>query len=458
MAAPVIAANNPLLNPNVPLSGSSLLQAATGIVNAQINPVLQDLAAQIAQNQRQTTGAENLTGGYFNQLGQQAQQGLTAEQGIQSDLNSQLAGLNANETSQLQGIGNDALASLQKYSPGSAGQTFASSLASEIGRQQGLAAQNQGAMSAFGAKQGANYSGLAASNLGTFGLKGQEDLSQIAQAGQIKNAPLTQKIADTQAQRGADLATAIGKLRQQEITNQDTAAGLGIKQQTANASTLNSQSSAKNAATNAQNANTNVTKANNSAKNQNFQNNPYAVGSAAWARTQAANKASWMNDPNAVGSAAWARANKASGGSGSSKGLLTAAGNSRMNDILNRAISAIDGLQDSPTPPTEQQIRTALANGSAKNNGVSIGKINPIVIEAAYELLGYGSIDQSTAAGLRSIGMYNTHWINPDGNTTQAVKVTPNFNKNNPAQNPPPPNLSGVLSTVGNAVNSAAGG
>src|SRR5690349_20681708 len=145
-------ASNPLANPGQQLSGKALVQAAHALANAQVYPAIQQLVQQMAQNNRQSTGAENLTGGFINQLGQQAQQGLTAEQGIQSGLNPQLQDLTGQEQSALQGIGQNAMSSLQSHIPagdyGAAGQ---SALAAEIARQQGLAAQNEGAMRGFGA-------------------------------------------------------------------------------------------------------------------------------------------------------------------------------------------------------------------------------------------------------------------------------------------------------------------
>jgi hypothetical protein len=104
-------------------------------------------------------------------------------------------------------------------------------LASEIARQQGLAAQQEGTFRSFGANQGANYGGMSASQQGTQAMAGQEALRNIAQSGTVKNQPLVAKIADLQAQKGALLAANEGKLRQQEINNGITEQGLGIKGQ-----------------------------------------------------------------------------------------------------------------------------------------------------------------------------------------------------------------------------------
>lgn len=224
-----MAQGNPLTNPNVRLSGKALIQAAQALTNAQINPSIHDIQAQLNQNNRQTTGTMNLAGGYYNTLGQQAHQGVTDEQQIANDLNAKLAQIAGNTNSQLQGIGTNAQDSLQKYSPGDASLSRAAvqSLTQELARQQGLAAQQQGASAAFGATQGANYGGLAAQGAGINALRATDALKAIAQSGAVRNQPLSQKIADLNMQKGQLLATNEGKLRQQEISNDLTRQSLG---------------------------------------------------------------------------------------------------------------------------------------------------------------------------------------------------------------------------------------
>jgi hypothetical protein len=219
------------------------------VVDAQTAGPLAELARQLAQNDRQTAGAEGLTGGYFQQLGKQPQSGVDQTGQIASGLNSTLTGIGNDTQSRLQGIGQDQMASLRKYTPAGEGAGLNTgamgSLATEIARQQGLAAQNAGTYRAFGAQSGANLNQLAASNLGTFALRGQETLGKIGQAGQLKNAPLSSKIAALQASKGGLLATALGKLRQQEIANSISKAGILTKEQIA---ALNAQTSTANSA------------------------------------------------------------------------------------------------------------------------------------------------------------------------------------------------------------------
>lgn len=417
-----IQANNPLLNPGQPLQGQSLYQAAQALAQAQTQPGIQQMAQQIAQNQRQTQGAENLTGNYFNQLGQQAKQGLQAEQGIQSGLNQQLQGLGQQEQQQLQGIGQNALQTLQSHIPaGDYGAAGAQALAADIARQQGIAAQQQGAMAAFGAKQGANYSGLAASNLGTFALKGQEGLAKIAEAGQLKNVPLTDKIAQLQQAYGADLTTALGKLRQQEIGNRIAEQGLGIKAQDIQAT--NARTAATIAAENQRNAasikaagqrNAATIAGENARANQ--QNNPNIIGSPAWQRVQDVQSRNWGNNPNAVGSAAWARTQtaaraKAGGSAGGGAGGGGAGGTKPVTTLENNAaFRALNSIQSAITTWQQQGMKdrsgkvTIPHPTNAQMRQVLGSKYDPNLIAAAFELEGYGYLTPQTASALKAEG------------------------------------------------------
>lgn len=425
--APIIAPNNPLLNPNAPLSGNALLQAAQGLAKAQVQPAINQLLGEIAQNNTQSQNALNATGGYFSQLGQQAQQGLTAAQGIQSGLNTQLQGLTGQEDQQLQGIGSNAMSDLAKYTGGVGAGVGAGGLASEIARQQGLAAQNEGSIRALGAAQGANASSLAASNLGTFGLKGQEALSNIAQAGEVKNEPLTSKLATENATYGADLATALGKLRQQEITNQISDAGLGIKQQTANAATQNANTNTYKAQTSATQGEQKIGQAqqkigqgqqklNQTAANQSFQNNPAAVGSKAWTNVQNAGGKQWSDNPNAVGSPAWARVQTANAraGNGTAKPLSTLE-----NNHFWGTIGQIEQLIKNGQAAGQQgKIAGYLQSGQNPSKKA----FDPFMINVAEQLLGYGAINQSTAATL-----HNQYGVRGGTYNNAPIKVTPNY-------------------------------
>jgi hypothetical protein len=452
--APGVHANNPILNPGQPLSGAALYHAAQALANAQVNPEIQAIQQQQAQNNQQNTGALNLTGGYFNQLMGQAQTAAGNVQQQGSALNDQLRQIAADENTQLQGLGQNATDMVNRYTPGGVGQAGIQGLASEIARQQGLAAQQEGAQRAFGATQGANYTGFANSQVGTGALKGQEDLNQIAQAGQLKNAPLADKIAQLQASKGALVASNLGKLRQQEITNAITEKGLGIKQQSANTAAntaaFNQNPNAagspaygrvQGAQTAAKNATTAAGKAQTAAQQQAFNQNPNAVGSPAWQRVQSSQGTQWSSNPNAVGSPAWARVQTANarGSSSGARALSTQANNTYWGKVGTVEQLIRDGQAHGQT---EQQIRGFLSNGQNPRKT----PFDQTMIQVAYELLGYGSINQTTAAIL-----HNQYGVRGGTYKGQPIKVTPDFGHAPVTSGfgAPSQAASGVLSTAG---------
>ena len=445
--------NNPIANPNVPLSGPALIAAAHALANAQTSGPLAALATQIAQNNAQNRQAIGQVGGYFGQLGNLAQQGVTDQGQTASALNDQLAQIAKDEQGTLGQVGQDAQASLARYSPQASSNTVnpgLAGLATEMARQQGIGAQQQGAFRAYGATQGANFGNLAASNLGTTALRGQEDLTQLANAGQVKNEPLMAQTAAQLAARGADYTTALGKLRQQEITNQIADAGVNIKQ---TAATTAAKTAAFNANPNApgspanarvqagktaaQNANTSAGRAQTAAQGQAFNENPAAVGSAAWQRVQSSTGTAWSQNVNAVGSPAWARvqtANRAgagSGGAGGGKPLSTLENNhfwgtiGQLEQLVRNGQQPLDaasakalGMQQGQVL-TEQQLRGLLQSGQNPSKKA----FDPFFIQVAYELLGYGRIDSTTAATL-----HNQYGVRGGTYNGQPIRVTPAAN------------------------------
>lgn len=204
------------------LSPAALWAAAKALASAQTQGPYNELGKQIGINNQQTTNALNQTAGYFDSLGGLMKQSLGDETNIANQTNQQLQGLGSQLQGQLGGITSNAQQALAKYTP-PADQGLANpaqqALIAEGARQQGLAAQDSGAAQTFGALQGGNYRGLAASNLGTGALSGQQELANIAQAGQLKNEPLTAKQATLRQQYGSDVVQALGNLRQQEVNN-----------------------------------------------------------------------------------------------------------------------------------------------------------------------------------------------------------------------------------------------
>lgn len=241
------AAPNPLLNPGAPLQGQGLQQAAQSLTDAQTKGPLTELAKQIAFNNRQGAAAQKLTAGQFNTLGQYGKQAVANEGTIANDLNTQLQGISNDTSSRLAQSAFGAGANIMAHAPGGSSNPAQSpalqGLAQTYAQQQGNAANDAGAYRSFGATQGANYRGLAAANQGVYSLKGQEALKGIAQATRLSNEPINQKVADLQAQRGALLATNEGKLRQQEIQNRVTSAGLGLNAQKLAATVQQNQAS-----------------------------------------------------------------------------------------------------------------------------------------------------------------------------------------------------------------------
>jgi hypothetical protein len=366
-----------------------MVRLARSMAGAAENPTIAALRGEIAQQNAQTNNAISQVGSDYQQLGGLAKQGFADEGKISSQLNQQLTGIGSQEQSQLQGIGQNAQNSLAKYSPigpGPANQA----LTQEIARQQGLAAQNEGAFRAAGANQGANYRGLAASQIGTFGLAGQEALRGIAQAGLARNQKPLMGLASAIAKRGDLVTSDLGKIRQQEITNQIADAGLGIKEQSAQASLGRTQAAL-------QNAQTGRIRAQNTANEQ----NPSRVGSPAWERVQNVNNKNWSSNPNAVGSPAWSRIQTAkarSSKNGQAKPLSTLENNTWFQKLGEVEQLIKDGHQHGGTG---QQIRASLLDGS----NPSKHPYPSVMIDAAWELNGYGAIQPSTAAALRAMGI-----------------------------------------------------
>ena len=394
-AAPVsgVPANSPLLNPNATLSGSALQQAAQALANVQFNPLLNSINSQVGQNNRQTQGAENLTGQYFGQLGQLAQSGANQVNSIGTGLNSTLAGIASGTQSQLQGIGQNAQSSLLKYAPQGDGGLAApaqSALQAEIARQQGLSAQDQGAFRSAGAVQGANYSSNAASNLGTFALAGQEALKNIAQAGQVRNEPLMAQLAKAQLQKSALTATDLGKLRQQEITNQFTAKGLGIKQQGVHTT------AAYDAGKLAQGAAGLRIRANGQATTAAYDKARIALGAAQVAINQ--------QKANAGGQLSANGANSITNGIKSVQGLLSVYKSEGMSpaqiqQLLNTG-SLPGVVQKYKDPVTGQEKSRVITLHAPKIPGGGAGAI----AQAAHDLATQGYLSRSTVGALNALG------------------------------------------------------
>lgn len=413
---------NPFLDPSTPLSGPALDRAAHALANAQINPPVQALRQQIRQSNRQVAGAVNKVGGYYNQLGQQAQQGVTNAQNIAAGLNQQLGQIGQNESTTLGQLGQQAQQAYSKYTPqtdgaNSLGASGYGSLASELARQQGLASQGMAGLQSFGASEGANGVALANSALGVGAMRGQEALKAISQAGQEKVAPIKDKIAQLLAQKGSLYTTNLGKLRQQEIANQVTAAGLGIKKTEAATSAKNADTAAYSAETTRQNDLAMQLIRTQTLTEQNRHN--LAVEGIDGDRIQATIRGQNLahQDRQAANATRQAALNLTSG-RGATKPLSTYENNKTLG-ILSKLETAIATMQTQGITagakgatyqgkkyaagqvmvahPSEQQIRSALA---------SADPLGGLLIQAAYELQHQnGAISPQTARNLHNAGI-----------------------------------------------------
>lgn len=377
--APAIPQNSPLLQPSQTLSGQPLQNAANQIANAQTQGPLTELAKQIAQNNAQGQAAQGKTFGYYLQLAQQAKDSLAAQQTNGTQLNQTLGQIGQNTQDKLGQFGQQAQGGAlgRLGSLGLAG-TSPADLQAETARQQGIGALNSQAFQSAGANQGANYTGNAASSLGTFALRGQERLGDIGRATQLANVPLANQQAGLIAKKGALAATALGQLRTQERNYQIAQAGLGIKSATQQTTAAND--AARNALTAA-----GITAAN--SRN---------AASILAANQRNAATIQGQADRQAI---TIANKNRATG-AGATKPLSPNL-NAKALGQLSRAIGVIQQAQQTTNPDgskkyTEAQIRSL----TAAHYGVP-----DYMIQAGYELLGYGRISPRTAAAMHAAGI-----------------------------------------------------
>lgn len=390
---PITAWNNPknpLYDPNQTLQGKSLLNAAQALANAATNPAIGQLQDQINLENKFATGQQKTDNAYFTGLEKFGQQG--AQQIGQNDqlLQGGLNQIGQDTQNTLTQQGQNAQNTLAQYTPGDPSLRAAGmqGLTQEIARQQGLAAQDAGAFRAGGLTQSVNYSNLANANQGAYAAAGREDITKIAQANLQRQAPLTSKIAQLRANRANLIATNAGKLRQQEITNKFTSKGLDIKQQANQITAANDQ--AKNQLTL---RGQNIT----AARDQ-------ATSALGWAKLSEKQQNDLANQAIRESSAA------AKSGGGGVKRLSTQSNNT-MQALLDTALAAVPNLQK--TGASESDIRNSLAVGNVKMpSGARVPRIPDYLIQAAYELLGYGYISPATASKMHGAGMYGDTFRN----------------------------------------------
>ena len=397
---PKVNFNNPLYQPSATLSGRPLYRAGQALAESEYGPTIHEDRGTMRENARQGAAAEKLTAGYFNQLGRFTHQSMRAERGISQQLSGQLAGIGGQTAGQLGQIGQQALQGVSQYTPQSApgDNSLAASglqaLAGQLAQQKSLSAQNTTGFRSAGALQGANYRQLAASNLGTFALGGQQELGNIAASTRLANEPLTQQIAALLAKRGALAAADTAKLRQAEITNNLTRQGLGLKSKALQVTAAYDQGRLALSKLDAQ-----------------IRQNEYAAANRlGWARLSEQKR-------NDLATKAYHQAEinarlAASHGSGAVKPLTTNENDTQLT-LLGTAVATIRSLRKAGKPMG--QIVSALEGGNVKH----VPRINSAIAQAAAELAESGAITPQTLQALHNLGMHNVTW------NGQPIKVLP---------------------------------
>lgn len=387
-----------------PLTASQLLNAARSEAAATTQGPLAQLAQEIAAQNRQTANATSAVSNDFQGLGNYVNQAAGQVQGVGQNLDSQLGNLQTTAQN-----------SLSAYTPkgdpdvGSAGMP---GLVTALTEQRGLADQQQ-----------AGYQDLLGGLAGSFAKAGQQDLANVAQAGQSAVAPLASKIATEEGQRPALVESDLAKLRQQEITNsydqqklneaatKDNAtigideAALGIKQQSANTASRNAGTSAAKAKSSAAYQQSllgiDQQKVTNSAT-QNAAMNAYRQGLLNLDKQKVDTAAS-----NAASLAAYRQAElKLKQGTGGVT-PLTANENNRMLNYLGEAVAASRTLSKTQNP---SQIMNGLTTGSAQlqlqgGKFKTISAIPRPVVQAALEVMQTGNISHQTYTVLHQMGI-----------------------------------------------------
>lgn len=400
-APKVQASTDPLLDPTQVLSGKSLDTAAQGIADAQTVGPISELAKQIAQNNQTSSGQQQQDFGYYMNLAQAAQNAVTQSQQTATGLNSQLQSIGQGTQGQLAQIGQEQSGGVngRMAALGLGGDTQAG-IKATTAQQQGVGALQSDAARNFGAQVGSSNVQQSIANSASTGQMGQERLANVAMAGAKANEPLEAKVASLDASRGSLKATALGQLRTAERNYMIAQEGL--------ANTA-ANDTAKNNLTSAQDTATNQLKA--LGLQVSSQNNKRTTGTSAAnnARTTGTSQA---NNQRTTGTSAannqrnnQTRLVTANGGNGpgGTKPLTTNEQNTKyqkLSEVLN-AIPTLqkNGLKNSKgqvitAHPSEQQIRSLLGT-----------TYDGTLIDAAYELLGWGHITPGTAKAMRGEGL-----------------------------------------------------
>ena len=393
---------NPLYDPSQTLSGTALKNAASSFADAQINGPVSELRSQMATNNSNTNSEQQQDFNYYMQLAAAARASVAQGQAAGAALPAQLQATSDQTQQGIQQLGAQATG-------GAVGRMQALGLdGGQTGQLQAQTAQlgqtgllnNQTAQN-FGAANSANNVAYGANLGATQGLAGTQAIGALGRAGTLANEPINAKIAAEEAQRGALTATALGQLRTQERNYQIAQEGLGVK--TAAAQTTAANDAAKNALTA---SGQKVTAQDNAARvaatlrgQQITQQNNMANQGL---REQSL-KITQQNDA----ANQQIRQAAAAAKSGQPVKPLPLASNNLANTKIGEIVSAIqawqkDGMKNSKgvvqvPHPTDAQMRQVLG-----------GSYDSPLVEAAFDLLGWGALTPGTAQALHNMGVRNT--------------------------------------------------
>ena len=397
---------NPLLDPTQTLSGTRLQQAAQGVADAQTVGPISELAKQVAANRQQTQGVQTQDFNYYLQLANAAKDAVGQQQANDAGLNTTLQGVGQQTQATLGQLGQQALggANARFQAQGLGGDTTAQIGAQTAGAQ-GVAAQNAQTFQQQGATQGAANVAQGISNRQAVQQAGQEQLSNVALKGEQANEPLNAKIAGLQASRGALYSNALGSIRQSERNYQIAQEGLGQSAQKLN---LTAQ---QNSITDAlkklginQAAAAAAARTATSAANNQRTTKTSAANNAANNATSVANNQRTIAAENQRA----AKAGSGSGGGVGGRGGLTVNEQNKSYGDVRTAMTLIRQGQAAGHP--EALIRQALTDGSFQKG---VHRIDPILVNAAYEILGWGHITPATARQMFQMGLRGAPFGNP---------------------------------------------
>lgn len=403
---------NALYDPSQTLTGRPLNTAANAIADAQTKGPLSQLAAQIARNNQQGSAAQAKTFSYYMQLAQAARDSVGQQQQLATGLNSQLQGIGQNTQTQLSQYGQQATGGALGRMAGlglDAGQTQA--LQAETARQQGIGALNAGAFQSAGAVQGANYTNNAASNLGTFALRGQERIGDIGRASALANAPLSDKQAALIASRGSLKATALGQLRAAERNYQIAQEGITGKAQAITAE--NKRNAATIAGENARAAQSVKAAGQRNAATIRAENSRNAATIAGADQRNSAT----IRAENTRNAAQIASRKSIALAKGRSHTPLTTHEQNTIYNEIDKLPNLIHSMQQ---PLNANQVKSLAGIGLTMSVGGRLSEKQirsiltrtyaPQYVQAGYEIAGWGHITPKTAAFLHAAGLRGPHY------------------------------------------------